>query len=255
MWLRLRQICLVAEKLAPVEEALCEVFGVKVCYRDPGVGRFGLENALFPFGNQLLEVVAPTEKNTAGGRYLKRRGGDGGYMFITQCDDHAARRAHVEALGIRLAHHFERPEFLNIQLHPKDTGGTFFEIDQQIGPNSSDLDGPWMPAGPDWKDARVLDRVTGFAAAEIQCDDPAVLSERWSKIAQIPLTEESGHPILQLDNAIARFVPCTDGRPEGLGGIDVVAADKPAILASAKARDAVTGENQVYLCGTRFNLV
>ncbi|MFP6617563.1 MAG: hypothetical protein VCB26_14260, partial [Candidatus Hydrogenedentota bacterium] len=66
MWLRLRQICLVAEKLAPVEEALCDVLGIKVCYRDPGVGRFGLENALFPIGNQLLEVVAPTEENTAG---------------------------------------------------------------------------------------------------------------------------------------------------------------------------------------------
>ena len=27
-----------------------------------------------------------------------------------------------------------------------------------------------------------------------------------------------------LDNASVRFVPCTDGRPEGLGGIDLVAA-------------------------------
>lgn len=255
MWLRLRQICLVAEKLAPVEEALSDVFGVKVAFRDPGVGSFGLENALFPFGNQLLEVVAPIEENTAGGRYLTRRGGDGGYMFITQCNELAPRKAHVEEMGIRLAHHFERPEFLNIQMHPKDTGGTFFEMDEQLGPNAHDLDGPWMPAGKDWKDARVLDRVTGFAAAEIQCDDPAALSQHWSKIAQIPVTEQSGHPILQLDNAIARFVPCTDGRPEGLGGIDVIAADKAAILASAKARDAVNGEDQVSICGTRFNLV
>jgi hypothetical protein len=69
------------------------VLGVKVCYRDPGVGKYGLENALFPIGNQLLEVVAPVEENTAGGRYLDRRGGDGGYMAITQCDDHAPRRA------------------------------------------------------------------------------------------------------------------------------------------------------------------
>ena len=55
----MRQIALVAERLAPVEEALCDVFGIRVCYRDPGVGHFGLENALFPIGNQLLEVVAP----------------------------------------------------------------------------------------------------------------------------------------------------------------------------------------------------
>lgn len=255
MWLRLRQICFVAEKLAPVEEALCDVLGVKVCYRDPGVGRFGLENALFPIGNQLLEVVAPTEPGTAGGRYLERRGGDGGYMFITQCDDHAARRAHVDALGIRLAHHFERPTFTNMQLHPKDTGGTFFEIDQQLGPSANDIDGPWLPAGDDWKGSRVLDRVTGIAAAEIQADDPAALSARWSEIAQIPLTQESGHPTMKLDNAAARFVPITDGRPEGLGGIDIAAADRQAILTAAEKRSAKTGDNQVTICGVRINLV
>ena len=78
MWLRLRQICLVAEKPGPVEEAGCEILGVKVCFRDLGVAKFGLENALFPIGNQFLEVVAPTQENTAAGRYLDRRGGDGG---------------------------------------------------------------------------------------------------------------------------------------------------------------------------------
>jgi len=92
MWLRLRQIALVAEKLAPVEQQLIDVLDLRVCFRDPGVGHFGLENALFPIGNQLLEVVAPVQENTAGGRYLERRGGDGGYMVITQCDDHAPRR-------------------------------------------------------------------------------------------------------------------------------------------------------------------
>ena len=255
MWLRLRQICLVAKKLAPVEEALCDVFGVKVCYRDPGVGTFGLENALIPFGNQLLEIVAPTEENTAGGRYLERRGGDGGYMVITQCDDHAPRRARVEELGIRLVLDSKGPEFLNMQLHPKDTGGSFFEIDQMIGPGAQDLDGPWRPAGPDWKASRVLDRVTGFAAAELQCDDPAAVAARWSEIAQIPLVEESGHPTMPLDNAKVRFVPCTDGRPEGLGGIDIATADKAAILASAEARGAVTGDDQVSICGMRIKLV
>lgn len=255
MWLRLRQICLVAEKLAPVEEELCDVLGVKVCYRDPGVATFGLENALFPIGNQLLEVVAPIQANTAGGRYLERRGGDGGYMVITQCDEHAPRRARVEELGVRTVLDHESSEFRNLQLHPKDTGGTFFEIDEQVGPNAHDPDGPWHPAGPDWKAARVLDRVTGIAAAEVQCDDPAAVAGRWSEIAQIHLIEESGNPALPLDNATVRFVPCTDSRPEGLGGIDVITAGKAAILASAKARGTLRGHSQIYLCGMRINLL
>ncbi len=137
MWLRLRQICLVAHELAPVVEQLEAVLGLEVCYRDPGVGRFGLENALLPVGNQLLEVVAPIEENTAGGRYLERRGGEGGYMVITQCDDHAARRRRVEELGVRVVTQFERHGFQNMQLHPKDTGGSFFEIEDIIDPRDT----------------------------------------------------------------------------------------------------------------------
>ena len=183
MWLRLRQIALVAEKLAPVEEQLINVLGIKVCYRDPGVAHFGLENALFPIGNQLLEVVAPTQEKTAGGRYLERRGGDGGYMVITQCDNHAPRRRRVEELGIRIVGQFESGDFCNMQMHPKDTGGSFFEIDEQLGAGAHDADGPWEPAGPDWQAAKNTDRVTGIAAAEVQCDHPQTVADRWSEIA------------------------------------------------------------------------
>jgi hypothetical protein len=255
MWLRLRQIALVAGQLAPVEKALCDVLGVRVCYRDPGVAHFGLENALFPIGNQLLEVVAPVRPETAGGRYLERRGGDGGYMVITQCDDHAPRRARVAALGVRIVNQFEHHDFRNMQLHPKDTGGSFFEIDEQRGPRAHDADGPWEPAGPDWQAHRSLDRVTGITAAEIQCDDPGAVARRWAEIAELPVTNAGGHPTITLDNATLRFVPCTDGRPEGLGGIDLETADRDAILTAARALDAVSGPNQIHLCGMRINLL
>lgn len=89
MWLRVRQIALIARELAPVVDDIREVFGLEVAYRDPQVAAFGLENTVFPVGNQFLEVVAPTREGTAGGRYLDRRNGDGGYMVICQCDDHA----------------------------------------------------------------------------------------------------------------------------------------------------------------------
>src|SRR5262249_61654247 len=80
MWLRMRQIALIARELAPVVDEIREVFGLEVAYRDPEVAAFGLENAVFPVGNQFLEVVAPVREGTAGGRYLDRRGGDGGDM-------------------------------------------------------------------------------------------------------------------------------------------------------------------------------
>ena len=70
MTIQLRQICLVAEHLTPVIDDLTAILGINSCYVDPGVGVFGLENNLMAVGRNFLEVVAPTQPNTAGGRYL-----------------------------------------------------------------------------------------------------------------------------------------------------------------------------------------
>ena len=71
-------------------------------------------------------------------------------MVITQCDDHPPRRQRVTELGIRIVHDASSDQFINMQLHPRDTGGTFFEIDQQLGEGALDPAGPWHPAGTDW---------------------------------------------------------------------------------------------------------
>jgi len=256
MWLRLRQVALVAAKLEPAVEQFREVLGLEVCFRDPGVGSFGLENALMPIGNTLLEIVAPIQENTAGGRYLERRGGDGGYMVITQCDEHAPRKRRVEELSIRTVADRDSHDYTIMQLHPRDTGGSFFEIDEQKGPRAHDADGPWEPAGgEDWTTAKRLSRVTGVTAVEMQCDHPAAVAAKWAEIAQLPFEAGASGATLSLDNAILRFAPITDGRPEGLGEMDVTTVDRAAILEAAKRIGAYRSDTQVYLCGMRINLV
>ncbi len=257
MWLRLRQIALVAHELEPVQKALIDVLGVKVCFNDPGVGNFGLHNALFPVGSQFIEVVAPIDPtvDTAGGRYLTRRGGDGGYMVITQCDDKAPRRKRFEELGVRLVSDFAGKHFTNMQMHPKDTGGSFFEIDEMKGPGAHDRDGPWHPAGPDWK-AGATDDTRGIVAAEMQCDDPQAVGRRWAEIAEIDLTKDTADAAeLVLDNATLRFVTCEDGRPEGLSAIDIATDRAAMILERADACDVRSGDDQVLIGGVRMNLV
>lgn len=254
MWLRLRQICLVARELDPVIEDLKSVFGLEVCYVDPGVEKYGLQNSLLPVGNQFLEVVAPTEEGTAGGRYLDRRGGDGGYMVINQCDDLEPRRKRVEELGVRIANPLGYEKFKGMQLHPKDTGGSFFEIDWHEG--GEDPDGPWTPAGPDWAKARRTDVVKAIVAAELQSPDPVKLAKRWSEIAQIDLeADDSGNPFMRFQNADIRFVEATDGRGEGLGGVDLAVVDRAHVLAEADKRGFRQSDDLVTVCGTRFRLV
>ncbi len=257
MWLRLRQIALMAPKLRPALEELRSVLGIEVCFMDSSVGYFGLENALLPVGNQFFELLAPIAENTAGGRYLTRRKGAGGYMVTIQCDDQRPRRARLEELGIRLVTDHQSAEFVNLQLHPRDTGGSFLEIDEQTSAGGEAPDGPWTPAGGNgWQRARRLHRVTGISAAEIQADDPQAVASRWSEIIETPITETAdGHPCLTLDNASLRFVPCADGRPEGLGGLDLTTNNRAAVLAAAKTWDCATGDAQVTLCGMRMNLV
>jgi hypothetical protein len=254
MWLRLRQIALVAHKLAPVAQDMHDIFGLEVGFRDPGVKAFGLENAIFPVGNQFIEVVSPIRENTAGGRYLDRRGGDGGYMVICQCDEHRPRKERVAQLGIRKVMENDGAEYSVMQLHPRDTGGSFLEIDFQKG--GEDLNGPWEPAGKDFHKAIRTDVIRGIAAAEIQSPDAKDLAERWSRIIEVPVRpDKAGNPSLTLENATIRFVKDTDGRGEGLGGLDLIAVNRARALETATRLGKRAADNTIQVCGMRMNLV
>ncbi len=252
--LRMRQICLVAEDLDAVEADLSAVFGIAVCHRDPGIGRFGLHNFLMPVGNSFLEVVAPKEENTTAGRYLERRGGDGGYMVIMQCGDIAAARERVAGLGIRLVLDMPGEESNGIQLHPKDVPAAIAELRWNAG--DDDLTGPWGPAGPDWLPAKRTDVITAYAGAELQSGDPAALAARWSEVVDLPIaTGAGGDPEIALDDAVLRFVQSTDGRGDGLGGLDLRVADRGHVLAAAEERGMKRSDDRVDVCGVRFRLV
>jgi len=250
MSLRMRQICLVARHLAPVVEEFRAVLGLEVCHRDPGVGKYGLENALFPIGHKFLEVVAPLREGTTAGRYLDRRRGDGGYMVITQCEDLVPRRKRCEAVGVRIANEIGYPEYREIQLHPRDIGAAMLSFGWQ--PGARDPGGPWHPAGVQSSgtplskafgspSAAPHPTVTAMTAAELQSDDPDRLARRWSEVIERAVQMRDGQRVIALDDATLRFIEATDGRGEGLGGLDLACADP--------ARAGL-----VQICGIRFRL-
>jgi catechol 2,3-dioxygenase-like lactoylglutathione lyase family enzyme len=253
MNLRMRQICLVARRLEPVVESFRDVFGLEVCHRDPGVGKYGLENALFPVGNGFLEVVAPVRDGTTAGRYLERRGGDGGYMVITQCADLARRRARCEAVGVRVANEIGHPDYQELQLHPRDVGAAMLSFSRQEG--GEPADGPWHPAASKSTPPFSAASVHAMSAALLQSDDPEGLARRWSVIMELPLSlDERSYPVITLDDARLRFVPAADGRGEGLAGLDLSCADKPRVLARARTKGLTAEGDMVVACGTRFYL-
>jgi hypothetical protein len=144
-------------------------------------------------------------------------------MVILQCgDDHAARKARLgDELGVRFALAQDGKEYHILQLHPADTGGSFLEVDQQIGGEDMET-GPWEPAGHDWQRARQTEKVNGITAAVIQTDDPARLAARWADLLELDVTDDG---TLTLDNATIEFVEATDGRGEGLAGLRLAGAE------------------------------
>ena len=230
--LRVRQIALVANDDIAAAEELIDVLGLAIGYHDPHIERIQLHNTLLPIGTQLLEIVSPL---TPGSRPTASSSG-----ATVPAATWSSRRptttrraaARVDELGIRIVGQFHDDDFVNMQLHPRDTGGSFLEIDQQIG--GDDPMGPWSPAGPNWQDAIRTDLVSAITAAEMQCDDPDKVATRWSEIVEIDRADVAGVPTIPLDNATLRFVPITDGRGEGLGGIDLACADPDTVRANAE---------------------
>jgi hypothetical protein len=146
MSLHLRQVCLVARRLEPALTDLGDVLGIERCFVDEGVGVFGLENTLFCVGRNFLEVVAPVKDGTAAGRYLDRRGGDGGYMVICQTSDAATQqacRARAAEADVRVAWEHVAGSHHMMQLHPGDLRAAFLEVDWEA---HGELQGFWGAA-------------------------------------------------------------------------------------------------------------
>ena len=235
--LRLRQIALVTSELRPVERDICDQLGLEMCYRDPGLSHFGLRHGLYAIGDQLLEVVAPKQPSTTAGRFLDRRGGDGGYMVLLQTDNLDQHRSRVQAQGMRIVHdgglNQKNAAIHGIHLHPKDVGGAILSLDQADPPES------WLWAGQDWEYHSLDGVVSEIVAIDIQADDPDRLAQRWAKAIDRPAQNGA----IELDDAQIRFVQATDGRGDGL------------IAADLRASDRNRAGEALEICGFTFRLI
>ena len=141
--MRIRQIVFAATELKAGADRLGPLLGLATPYRDPGVAEFGLDNAVFAFGDQFIEIVSPVRDGTSAGRLLARRG-DSGYMLILQTDHFERELARFDALGVRRVWAKDLSDIRATHLHPKDIGGAIVSIDQPL-PAAS-----WRWGGPDW---------------------------------------------------------------------------------------------------------
>jgi hypothetical protein len=177
---RLRQVALVARHLAPTSAILEAGLGLRGPFADPGVGEFGLTNAVYEVGSDFLEVVSPARDGTTAGRLLDRRG-DGGYMAIFQLpgfDDLQVVRERIGALGIRVVWQIDLPDIASSHLHPRDVPGAIVSVDAADPPAS------WRWGGPRWtgRSAERPPPAGGIAAVSVAVEDPPAVAARWAEV-------------------------------------------------------------------------
>ena len=247
--LRLRQIALVAANRDVVTDQLCKVFHLNIAYHDPALQSLGLHNSLVAVGDQFIEVVAPIRDNTTAERYRQRRGGDTGYMLIFQTDDHAKHRALVAKNDVRIVADFSAPGFHNMQLHPADTGGVFFEIDQEDDPHT------WHPAGKHWRQTVDSTWVQMISSVDVACLDPERTAHRWSELLDVSVSIGSncGRHKLRLGTETVCFVPAGD-RGEGLETVEILTTHREHILNQANALSLPHNDDYVHIGGVSFIL-
>jgi hypothetical protein len=213
---RLRQVALVARDCAQVAGELHRAFGWPAPFHDPGVGQFGLTNAVFAAGDTFVEVVAPAQPGTTAGRYLERRGGDGGYMAIFQVPDLAAARRRVASLGVRVVWTADLPDIAATHLHPGDVPGAIVSLDWAVPEQS------WRWAGPSWT-GRVPDHAPGgVTGLTIEVNDPAA-ARRWAATLGISAADSGDTIVVELpgQGQRLRFVPAQGGRGEGITEVTI----------------------------------
>lgn len=253
--MRFRQGVFVARDLEATTAELCDILGIEVAYRDPGVVKWGLANVVCPTGDDFLEIVAPTRDGTSAGRYLDRRNGDGGYMVILQVPDAIPHRERITAMGVRAVEQKNLPEYRYTHFHPSDTSGVLLSIDSVQPPAGADAAKFWPPASSGWTKYERSDVTRGLAGVEIQHVDPAGAATTWSRILARPVIMRGDTSVIAIDGGEIRFVDAADGRGPGVSAFDVKAADKARILAAADKRGKRKGVSQVEICGCRINLM
>ncbi|HMO49374.1 MAG TPA: VOC family protein [Rubrivivax sp.] len=245
--MRLRQIVFAAEGLSAGAATLRTLLALDAPYRDTGVAEFGLDNAVFVFGGQFIEIVAPARAGTTAGRLLERRG-DCGYMLILQTDDFGRELARFERLGVRRVWAKDLDDIRATHLHPKDIGGPIVSVDQ---PQPA---AAWRWGGPDWKlqaGRAAMQRVLGV---RIGASDPPAMAARWAQVLGLgaPAAHGAAQRLL-LEGGWVDFEPA-DARGEGVSGCTLAVAERDAVLARARELGLAVARHALTLFGTRVEL-
>jgi hypothetical protein len=243
--MRLRQVATVAHDLESTVSDFCAVLGIEVAYRDPGVGVFGLHNAVMPIGDTFLEVVSPKQGDTTAGRFLDRQGGDAGYMVILQTDENMdGFRRRMDGIGVRVVWTGDHDDIKGTHLHPKDVGGAILSVDWASPAES------WRWAGPKWRKHVRNKVVREIIGTEMTSTDPEGMARRWGQVLERPsIAVGDSQWEIKLDRGRLLFSPPGEDGLEGVSAFHLECVDLWPALEACARRGLASEGNMVRVGG------
>jgi hypothetical protein len=224
---RLRQVALVAADLDAACSDVEAALGVSEPFHDPGVGLFGLTNAVYEVGDTFLEIVSPRQAGTTAGRYLEKRHGDAGYMAIFQVADTVAARERARSAGLRTAWQIDLDDISGTHLHPRDVPGAIVSFDTPR-PVAS-----WRWAGPRWTGGAPDDRLApsgGIVGVTVRLLDVDSGAGAWASVVGAPV--DGGVMALEGGRQQVRFEATADPDDEGIATVEIAGLTTESTLAN-----------------------
>ena len=250
--MRIRQIVFAARDLHQSQLVLANLLGLTHPFRDPGVAEFGIDNAVFCFGDQFIEVISPNQPDTACSRHLDRLG-NSGYMLILQTDDLSRERASFTELGVRTVWSAEFDDISAMHLHPKDVGAAIVSVDEPRPAASWRWGGPQWPTQHSQQGRYGLQRVRGVT---LRARQPQAMAQRWAQVLGRPApTGQANGWRVALADGFADFQASDTGSvAEGVVGFSLAVVDPDAVLARAPALGLPVVDGRIRVLGTSLSL-
>ena len=199
---KLRQAAFMVNDLKEAEDLYRNTLGMESC-RSEELSNFGLVNSVLPAGNgTFVELLQPTSPESAGARFLARRG-EAPYLLIFETKDYTKLIDHLKGLDVRITGESDRPQSRSAFIHPSATNGAFLEIVEV-----NDSANPWPAAGPDWQKNQTTPLTRQLKQTAILVKDLDQATQRWAELFGIQPTQRFQISFTDLEIAV---LPLGDG--------------------------------------------
>ena len=219
MLYKLRQIAMMVNDLPGAVDLYGRALGMEPC-RTGALPQFGLENAVLPAGKgTFVELLAPSTADSAGARFLQRRG-EAPYLMIFETQEYDRLIPHLKDCGVRITGETEHEGSRSAFLHPSSCNGAFLEIIEVTDPAN-----PWPAAGPDWQSSTQVPGTVQLRQMAVIVNDLDAAIAHWSRLFglqptrrfQISFTdlEIAVLPLGDRETFIELAQPTSDDSPSG----------------------------------------